>query len=262
MISRTQIDHYLASVPAVPKIVRACAQTLDAGDLVKAADIAGNDGALMLYLREIVNKPIFGFRDEIKAPRQIFGVLGLSRARQIIYGYYTRLLAPKKWEVFHLDTRTFQELQAQLMVKWEGVMEEIGCQDEEISKAVSIIPATFAACEGIFSHDLETLRLLREQKAISYEAILIKTTGCNFFDLACMIAEKWELSDDMIGFLRAIGDKESEDERVQYLKLLLQYELSRPLFVQSGLNDFFELEANASPEQIERFFDRISKIEA
>lgn len=158
MISHSQIDQYLASVPAIPKIVRACSVALEQGDLVRAADIAANDNALMLYLQDLVNKPIFGFRTHIKEARQLFGVLGLWRAKQVLTSYYTRLLLPKRWEVFALDTRTFQELQAHLMVKWEAVMEEIGCKNGEIAKAASIIPAAIAACEEIFKHNLETLR--------------------------------------------------------------------------------------------------------
>ncbi|MBE0496039.1 MAG: HDOD domain-containing protein [Campylobacterales bacterium] len=262
MISRDTIDRYIAQVPAIPKIVKACSAALAEGDLVKAADCAAQDSALMLYLREIVNKSIFGFRSEIKEPRQIFGVLGLFRARQILYSYYTRLLMPARWDVFDLDSRTFQELQAQLMVKWEGIMEALGCHSVEISKVASIIPATFAACEGIFKHDVQTLRLLQAQKAVSYEAILYKMSGLDFFDLACMVAQKWELSDEIIHFLQALKDPEADNDRVVYFKLLLQYELSRDVFMRCGINNFFELEIDASEEQIDHFYACVSKFEA
>jgi len=262
MISSAALDHYVAQVPAIPKIVKACSKALSEGDLVKAADCAAQDDALMVYLREIVNKPIFGFRSEIKEARQIFGVLGLFRARQILYSYYTRLLMPKNWEVFALDSRTFQELQAQLIVKWEGVMAQLDCKNPEISKVASIIPAAIAACEAIFKHDVQTLRLLQAQKALSYEAILMRMTGFGFFDLACMIAKKWELSEEIIQFLKDLKTSKNDDDRVVFLQLLLQYELSREVFVKCGLNDFFEFSTDAKEKQIADFYTCISKLES
>ena len=101
MISKPALEKYISSIPPIPNVVKACAHALEEGDLVKAADEAAKDGALMLYLRQLVNKPIFGFRSTIKEPRQLFGILGLSRARQLLCAYYTQLLLPKKWEVFH-----------------------------------------------------------------------------------------------------------------------------------------------------------------
>jgi len=261
MISHSQIDQYLGMIPAIPKIVKACSVALEQGDLVRAADIAANDNALMLYLQDLVNKPIFGFRTHIKEARQLFGVLGLWRAKQVLTSYYTRLLLPKRWEVFALDTRTFQELQAHLMVKWEAVMKEIGCNSGEIAKAASVIPAAIAACEEIFKHDLETLRLLQAQRAISYEEILVKMAGVCFVDIACAVAKKWELSGEMIGFLESLGEKENQEERTVYFRLLLQYELSRPVFVQCGLNGLFAFSAQALPHQIERFYTCMEKIE-
>jgi len=77
MLSETTINNYIETIPPIPKIVKECSRLLDEGDLVAAADKASEDRALIHYLQNIVNKPIFGFRDEIKNPRQIFGILGL-----------------------------------------------------------------------------------------------------------------------------------------------------------------------------------------
>lgn len=262
MISKAELEEYISSVPPLPQVVKSCSLALEQGDLVKAADEASKDGALMLYLRQLVNKPIFGFRSTIKEPRQLFGVLGLSRARQLLYAYYTQLLLPQKWEVFDLNTRIFQELQAHIMVKWERLMKEGGASDEEVLKAASIVPATLAACEGIFKDRLETLRLIQAQRALSYDAILLKMTGMCFLDVAVEIARKWELPNTIEKMLLALGSEEPQGDLVEYLKLLIQYELSRPVFIQSGANDFFEFKIFASDEVIAKFYSIIEEVES
>jgi HD-like signal output (HDOD) protein len=262
MISKVALEKYISSIPPIPNVVRACTHALEEGDLVKAADEAAKDGALMLYLRQLVNKPIFGFRSTIKEPRQLFGILGLSRARQLLYAYYTQLLLPKKWEVFDLDTRTFQELQAHIMVKWERLMQESGIKDEEILKAASIVPAALAACEAIFKDHLEMVRLIQESKPLSYDAILFKMTDMQFLDIAAQIARKWELPSSVEELLLALGDKEPKGDLVEYLKLLIEYELSRPIIIQSGANDFFDFTFFADEDLIAKFYTIVEEVES
>ena len=259
MLSVSTISRYIDTVPPLPKILKACSQVLDEGDLVKAADLAAQDPALIHYLKEIVNKPIFGFRGEVKDPRQIFGVLGLTRARQILYSYYILLLLPRDWDVFDFNTRKFQDLQASMMIAWEKILLFLKCDDQEVAKAVTLVPATIAVCESIFKEHVDTVALIRGRTPISYEAILYKMTQRNFFDIAVLIAKKWELSPTIMEILSALGKdtvKHSAtiDTYVDYLKLLINYELSRPEYIKSGLNDFFDMYVDVSPAVMEAFF--------
>ena len=64
MLSETTIYNYIETIPPIPKIVKKCVEVLNSGDLIKAADIANEDRALIYYLQSIVNKPIFSFRDK------------------------------------------------------------------------------------------------------------------------------------------------------------------------------------------------------
>ena len=66
MITNSDLDRYIASIPSLPKVVRDCVKALNDGDLVAAANFAKEDKALMFYLKDIVNKPIYRFRTVIK----------------------------------------------------------------------------------------------------------------------------------------------------------------------------------------------------
>ena len=259
MLSATTINNYIESIPPVPKIVKRCAQALENGDMVRAADIANEDRALTHYLQNIVNKPIFGFRDEIKNCRQIFGIFGILKAKQLIYGYYLLLILPKKWEVFDFDSTKFQDFQARLIYHWGKIVKFLGKEDAEIISAISIIPASLVVCEMLFKDINSTVKLLKKTKQISYENILFKMTQRTFFDISSLIAKKWDFSDTSVLLISKIGDSNDSDFgnntlAILYLRLLLIYEMSRPMMIQSGLSDLFDLEPVLDYEITENFY--------
>ncbi|MDD3324789.1 MAG: HDOD domain-containing protein [Sulfurospirillaceae bacterium] len=263
MLTCEQIESYVASIPSLSKNVRECLKYLDDGNLGLCADTASHDKALMFYLASIVNKPIFGFRNDISNPRQIFSILGVVRAKQILYSYYISLITPKKWEVFDFSTQKFQDFQARLIFKWEKILKSLNIENEELSMAVTIIPASLAFCDMLFRDMLDIVLPLREVKQISYEEILYKTSQKTFFDICALVAKKWDFSTDIVDFIVDVGNKEvKSDEKhlaVAYLRMLLLQEMSTPTMMQGGFNDFFEFELDFSEEMLGNFFKLIEK---
>ncbi len=259
MLSSSTIDNYIESIPPIPEIVRRCSEALENGDMVRAADIANEDRALIHYLQSIVNKPIFGFRYEIKNARQIFGIFGISKAKQLIYGYYLLLILPKKWEVFDFNSSKFQDFQARLIYNWGKIVKSLGCEDSEIIPAISIIPASLIVSEMLFNDISSTVKLLKETKQLSYETILRKMTERTFFEISSMIAKKWDFSQKIVDLIAKIdntnvGDFGENALEITYLRLLLTYEMSRAVMVQSGLNDIFDLEPIFDDEITNNFY--------
>lgn len=259
MLSQSTIDEYIKSVPAIPKIVKACITTLDKGDLVRAADIAQDDRALMYYLQNIVNKPIFGFRSDIKDARQIFGILGLSKAKQLIYGYFVLLIVPKAWEVFDFNTPKFQEFQARLIHHWGKIVDHIDADDDELIQVISIIPASLVICEMLFRDINDTVQILRNKKNLTYEEILLHITQHSLFDIASQVALRWGFSENIAQMIQDVGKNEKKDfgiysKAVAYMRLLLMFEMSRPLMIQSGLSELFVIDPQSSDRTIEQFY--------
>jgi len=266
MLSETTIDNYIETIPPVPKVVKLCIDSLNDGDLVHAADIASEDRAFIHYLQNIVNKPIFGFRDEVKEARQIFGILGLSKAKQLIYGYYLLLILPKKWEVFDFNTSLFQDFQARLIHHWGKIVKFLGKDDNSLNQAISIIPATFVISEMLFRDINSTVKLLRDKKQMSYETIFYKMTDRTFFEISAMIAKKWDFSDDIVEMINKIGDLKEGDFGenallISYLRLLLVYEMSRPAIIKAGLSDLFHLEPVFDDDILNNFYKIIQEEE-
>lgn len=258
MLSDTTINNYIETIPPIPKIVKECSRLLDEGDLVAAADKASEDRALIHYLQNIVNKPIFGFRDEIKNPRQIFGILGLSRAKQLIYGYYLLLILPKKWEVFDFNSSSFQEFQARLIYYWGKIVKYLQKENDELNQAISIVPASLIVCEMLFRDIQDTVKLLKDKRDLSYEEILFKMTGRTLLDIASLVAKKWEFKEETIELIKKIGTKDDDcSEEIHFLRLLLVYEMSRPMMLKSGLSDLFDINITQDEKIVEKFYEII-----
>jgi len=262
MLSQTTINNYIETIPPIPKIVKHCIEVLNSGDLVNAADIAGEDRALMHYLQGIVNKPIFGFRDEVKNPRQIFGVFGLMKAKQLIYGYYILLILPKKWKVFDFNALAFQNFQARLIHHWGKIVKFLDEESSDLNEAISIIPATFIVCEMLFRDINSTVKILRDTKQMSYENIFYKMTDRTFFDVAALIAKKWDFPENIVELIACIGNPKENSTLLSYLRLLIIYEMSRPALVKGGLSDLLDLEPTFNDEVMNSFYKLLQAKEA
>jgi len=122
LITNEKIDNFIEKIPPAPKALQVTIMLLNNGELVKAAQIAETDLALKSYLRNIVNKPIYGFRNEVSEISQIFGILGVSSSQQTVYNYMITLLSPDKWTLFKLNSVIFYELQARLSRTWKKIL--------------------------------------------------------------------------------------------------------------------------------------------
>ena len=116
------IDSYIEKIPPSPKVLKVTLMLLNSGELIKAAQIAKKDLALNTYLKDLVNKPIYGFRNEVSDVSQIFGILGVSKSQQAVYNYMISLLSPEKWKLFKLNKTSFYNLQADLSANWQKIL--------------------------------------------------------------------------------------------------------------------------------------------
>lgn len=214
--------------------------------------------ALKSYLKSIVNKPIYGFANEVSEISQIFGILGVSLSQQTVYNYMVTLLSPKNWTLFNLNAKSFHNLQANLSKKWEIVLKHLGIDDKNIYAAITLLPASIIVTEALFSEKKEDVNLLRSAKALDYNTILVRLCGVSLFDICEQIANKWEMDEKISKITQAAsGVKPSDDENIdslgKWMHLLLFYELSQPEFIKAGLNDFVDFQIDYVGDIYEEF---------
>ncbi len=258
MLSEEDIDQYIKTIPPIPAIIKECKKALDSGDLIKAAKIAALDKALLNYFQSVVNKPIYGFKDELKNPTQIFGALGMLRVKQMLTSYYSVLIAPKQWLFFNINNSFFYELQASFMMKWEALLKKADIQNNNIYSMITLITASISVCESLFCENKEDIELIMSQKSISYEKILYKLSGYDIFSLIVLIAQKWEFESDIIEIFKT---KDEKNEIFSYLILLINYEMSRDMCLKSGINSLFDLNYSFSDQEFAFFYEAISELE-
>ncbi|MDF1874642.1 HDOD domain-containing protein [Sulfurimonas sp. SAG-AH-194-I05] len=247
MITKNKINDFIEKIPPAPKALQATIILLNKGELTKAGQIAQTDLALCSYLKNIVNKPIYGFRNEVTDIVQIFGILGLSTAQQTVYNYMMTLLSPDKWELFKLQASTFQDLQARLSIKWKMILAHLNIKDNTIESAITLLPASIIVSEALFCEKKDDVDLLRTVHDIDLNTVLSRLCGLDLFDICQKIAEKWNMPDSIATIIHAAsGLKPIEEQELntlgKWMHLLLFYELSQTLYVEAGLNDFIEFQ--------------------
>lgn len=247
MVTKEEIDNFIQKIPPTPEVLKETISLLNIGELQKAATVAEGDLALKSYLKSIVNKPIYGFRNEVSDIGQIFGILGVSQSQQTVYNYMINLLSPDKWVLFKLNKKSFQELQANLSKKWTIILEHLNIDDKNITTSISLLPSSIIISEALFTKHAEDVNLLRGTKALDYNTILYRISGYTLFDICEQIADKWEMDKIISEILQSssglnISKDEDINKLAKWMHLLLFYELSQPVYVDAGLNDFIDFQ--------------------
>lgn len=255
------IDGFIQKIPPAPQALKETLLQLNLGDLVKAASAAKEDKALSTYLKVLVNKPIYGFKNEVSEVSQIFGILGVRRSQQAVYNYMMTLLSPSKWILFKLNRVLFYNLQADLSINWQKILTHLEIEDSDILSSISLLPASIIVSEALFCEKKDDVDLLRSVKKIDLNTVLQRLCELDLFDICQQISQKWEMPENIAAILQcASGIKPSEDKTInilgKWMHLLLFYTLSQEKYVEAELNDFIDFQT----EYIEDIYDDFSNV--
>ena len=258
MITKEIINSYIDKIPPSPKALKETLAFLNIGELSKASKAASTDLALSAYLKDLVNKPIYGFRNSVSDVSQIFGILGVSGSQQAVYNYMINLLSPKKWSLFKLNVRSFNALQDELSLNWKKILKHLDIQDKEIESAITLLPASIIVSEALFSQKIQEINLLRSVNPIDLNTVLQRLCGMDLFDICEQISNKWDMPLSIAQIVQASsGLKPLEDQELnllgKWMHLLLFFTLSKPLFIEAGLNDFIEFQIDYVGDIYEEF---------
>jgi len=261
LVTPQELQSFIESIPPKPQILQETLRYVEQGELAKAANTASQDMVLAAYLRAFVNRPQFFFQKEVKELGQIFGILGTTGAKELLYHYMLHLFMPNKWELFALNAQRFDELQTMLSGYWRRIIDAEKITQPSIIAIISLLPASIIVTEMLFASHKKEVELLKNTKNIDYNTILERLIGVNLFDLAKTIGQTWEMEPKSLELLVCVSGKESCDDATllkmaRYMHLLFFYVLSKPDYIKSGLNDFLEF----MPEFVEPIYESFTKI--
>lgn len=249
MITKEQIDSYIEKIPPAPKTLKETLSLLNAGELTKAAKVASEDLALNNYLKNLVNKPIYGFRNNVSDLSQIFGILGVAGSQQAVYNYMINLLSPKTWLLFKLNQVSFHNLQDELSTNWKKILGFLKISNKEVESSITLLPASIIVSEALFKDKVKEINLLRSVNPIDLNTVLQRLCSMDLFDICQRISVEWNMAEEIAPIIQAAsGLKPSDDEEIntlgKWMHLLLFYTLSKPKFIESQLNDFIDFQVD------------------
>lgn len=258
MITQKEVESYIEKIPPASKVLRETISLLNSGELVKASHIAKKDLALCSYLKTLINKPIYGFRNEVNDVTQIFGILGVSASKQTIYNYMMSLLSPKEWHFFKLNGMLFSNLQATLSANWIKILKHLDIDDAEITSAISLLPASIIVSEALFKKHKDDVEIIRGASEIDLNTILKRLSGMDLFDICEQIATKWEMDKNISLLVKTASGTQLADNNnililAKYMHLLLFHTLSQPQFIEANLNNFIDFQVEFVDEIYEEF---------
>ena len=244
LISKKEIMDKIQTIPPLPQAVKDTINYLKAGDLQKAADSADSDIVLKKKIEKIVNSAYFGFSKKLTNTRQMFSAMGLEIARGVVLSYMVSLLEPKEWKIFiKLD---FEEFQSAFLanVKEAIILETNEEIYKQYSDSVALIPSTICLVDELLGDKKDKIELLMESSELDYGKILKRFTGYSLFDLAAVVAKKWELNEDNVKLIKLVecNNCNISNEIMKKLAATIHLEffdlVSKPQFFE--LNSFIE----------------------
>ena len=253
LISKEEIIRYLQNVPPVPENVKKALTALDEGDLKKAATEASDDLVLKKRIESVVNSAYYGLSKKVDNMVQLFTMLGIEKARSLIYSYLVSLLEPREWKIFNID---FFEFQAAFMSEFEKVM--ILEFDEKTYKKYAeigaIIPAAVCVCDSLLGDKKDDVELVMSSAPLEYSTLIKRMTGLSLFGLAGEIAELWGLEKEKSEILKMAECEKCENKISALTHLLFFILVSKKQFL--DLNSLIEFNPECT-ELIPKTYERI-----
>ena len=260
MVTPQQIATYLRRVPPLPESLKKSLDALSIQDLGAAAEAAATDPVVIAYLKEVVNSAAFGFKSRMNDAKQIFSALGIERAKELLYAYMVRQLAPKRWSYFSMDPDDFHRFQLEFMHRWEKLVRHEKAEEKYLA-AAAIMSAGLVVADAIFGDHASEVTLIRESGDIDLDTILERVSHMRFERLVTTIAKKWEVDEDVIRLVKLAFGRETCDREeklcrlAKLLHLLLFYELSRPVMLEAGANAFVSFHPEFASDLLDTFQD-------
>jgi HD-like signal output (HDOD) protein len=237
LISVDNIKKYLKEIPPVPENVRRALEYLKNGELKKAAMEAEKDIVLKKQIERIVNSAYFSLPNRVEDSVQLFSMIGIEMAKNLIYSYLVSLLKPKEWKIFHIN---FEDFQADFLRLYEKYMIiEFGEETyKKYSELGALIPAAVVVADSLLGEKKEKLELITSSAPIEIGTLLKRMTGVTLFGIAAKIAQIWELEKEKIDIISKSECIKCDNKIAALIHFLFFYLVSKPQFIE--LNSLIE----------------------
>ena len=256
LISKEEIIKYLKNVPPVPESVEECLNYLKQGDLKKAALAADKDIALKKQIEAVVNSAYFALPNKVEDTVQLFSMIGLEMARNLVYSYLVSLLEPKEWKIF--KNLNFRDFQANFLHLYEefSILEFGEKEYKENAILGAIIPSAVCVVDNLLGDKKDKLELITTHAPLEIGTLLKRITGVSLFGISAKIADIWGIEKKHQETLIKAKCVKCDDKIAAMLHFIFFYLASKPQFLE--LNSLIEFNpecVNFIPKTYERILN-------
>ena len=253
LISKEEIAKYLKSVPPVPESVEECLNYLKQGDLKKAALAADKDIVLKKQIESVVNSAYFALPNKVEDTVQLFSMIGLEMARNLVYSYLVSLLEPKEWKIF--KNFYFRDFQANFLSLYEeyAILEFDKSVYKKYSILGAIIPSAVCVVDSLLGDKKDKVELITTNAPIEIGTLLKRIAGVSLFEISAKIADIWGIEKEFQEILIKAECVKCDDKIAALLHFIFFYLASQPQFLE--LNSLIEFNTecvNLIPKTYER----------
>ncbi|MEO1927738.1 MAG: HDOD domain-containing protein [Nautiliaceae bacterium] len=242
LISEEKIKEYLKQVPPIPQNALLTLKYLKEGNLKEAAKEAEKDLILKKQIEGVVNSAYFSIPKKVENTVQLFTMIGLEMATNLVYSYIVSLLEPKEWKIFNIN---FKDFQAEFLKSYEeSMIFEFGeVKYKKYPEIGAIIPVAVCVCDMLLGEKKDKLELILNSAPMEIATLLKRLTGMSLFEIASKIAKIWELEDEKCDIIKNSECLECKNEISALVHFLFFYLSSKPAFF--DLNSLIEFNTDS-----------------
>ncbi|MCD8213523.1 MAG: hypothetical protein LUC34_05695 [Campylobacter sp.] len=234
---KEQIDKILEHIFHKNETLDKCEELLSSGDIAAVIEIFNSDKAFKAYFLTLMKVSDFGVDSRSKDLAIVSHMLGVDVLRMIIHSYFVFLKSPKQWGIFKISTLELVEFNARFLSDWNKLLNYLKLKNHRNLTIASYMLINIILCELVFSSYKYSFGEIVTLTDVSYDKIFRQYQEGGFFETACQAAD-WDMNK------LTMRDKEI----VEYIKILLYYEFSRPEFYRFGFHKISDVSVQASVE--------------
>jgi putative nucleotidyltransferase with HDIG domain len=201
---RKRIDS-LESIPSLPAILMPVLRHLegpaDQVDVHKVVDLVSHDKSLAAQVLHMANSPLYGQWTRVESIRSAVVTLGLARLREIVISCCMLNVTPKTKS--RLDPTVFWEHSLACALVARRMAKKIGMPDPDKAYLAGLLhDIGIIANLLLVPEPFEQSILLAQKREIPIDWAENEVMGINHTITGDMLAEKWNLGDDLREVIR------------------------------------------------------------
>lgn len=256
----SQISKFLAAIPASPKTVSEAIKLAKDNKLAEAAAVLEADPIIKAYILNKASSPSFTFIEKPKNLSHALSLFGAPLSLAVLESYLLEALMPKKWHIFKLSNEQYHSIHNSMLTRWQNILDKtVPSKARVYASAAALLLASLPICDVLLASKSEYMELVREN-GLKLNDVLFRLGKMSLYSVAAKVGELLDFDKNAIMLVRLaekpmLNESKELEKLSKLLHLLLFYQLSEPLALESGLDAFAVCHTSFIGDELETFMN-------